>query len=100
MTKFKLITSAAFALMLSATATLAQTAPTTPIVAGTIKKVDTEQGKVTLDHAKIPNLDMEAMSMVWRVKDPQMLKGLKAGDKVKFTADRVDGTLTVTSIKK
>ena len=99
MTKFKLVITA-MALVLGTTMVSAQTAPATPPVAGTIKKVDTEQGKVTIDHAKIPNLDMEAMSMVWGVKDPEMLKGLKAGDKIKFTADRVDGSLTVTSIKK
>lgn len=89
-----------FTILLGAVSASAQGAPTTPAVAGTIKKVDAEQGKVTIDHGKIPNLDMDAMSMVWRVKDPDMLKGLKAGDKVKFTADRVDGSLTVTSIKK
>jgi Cu(I)/Ag(I) efflux system periplasmic protein CusF len=100
MIKFNLIAFTALTLMIGESTVSAQTAPTTPSVAGTIKKVDTEQGKVTIDHAKIPNLDMDAMSMVWRVKDVEMLKGLKAGDKVKFTADRVDGSLTVTSIKK
>jgi len=97
MTKLKTIAAATLAVMLGAASASAQTTPT---VEGTIKKVDAEQGKVTIDHGKIPNLDMDAMSMVWRVKDPDMLKGLKAGDKVKFTADRVDGALTVTSIKK
>ena len=29
-----------------------------------------------------------------------MLKQVKAGDKVQFTADRVNGQITVTSIKK
>ncbi|MBY0611226.1 MAG: copper-binding protein [Beijerinckiaceae bacterium] len=91
---------ASLAIVVGAVSASAQGAPATPTVAGTIKKVDAEQGKVTIDHAKIPNLDMDAMSMVWKVKDPEMLKGLKAGDKVKFTADRVDGALTVTSIKK
>ncbi len=102
MAKFKLIACTTFAMLLGANAASAQTAPATPLVAGTVKKIDTEQGKVTLTHDKVPNLDMDAMStgMVWRVKDPDMLKGLKAGDKVKFTADRVDGSLTVTSIKK
>jgi Cu(I)/Ag(I) efflux system periplasmic protein CusF len=101
MTKLNHVVFTAIAILMGATSGMAQTVPAiTPAVAGTIKKVDVEQGKITIDHAKIPNLEMDAMSMVWRVKDVDMLKGLKAGDKVKFTADRVDGSLTVTSIKK
>lgn len=78
-------------------AALAQGLPT---VTGTVEKVDTAQGKVTIDHGAIPNLDMDAMTMVFRAQDPALLKGIKAGDKVQFTADRVNGQISVTSIKK
>ena len=78
-------------------ATFAQGLPT---VSGTVEKVDTAQGKVTIDHGPIKNLDMESMTMVFRAQDPALLKGLKAGDKVQFTADRVNGQISVTSIKK
>jgi len=78
-------------------AALAQNLPT---VTGTVEKVDTAQGKITIDHGPIQNLDMEAMTMVFRAQDPALLKGLKAGDKVQFTADRVNGQISVTSIKK
>ena len=78
-------------------AALAQGLPT---VTGTIEKIDTAQGKITIDHGPIKNLDMEAMTMVFRAQDPALLKGLKAGDKVQFTADRVNGQISVTSIKK
>ena len=78
-------------------AALAQGLPT---VTGTVEKVDTAQGKITIDHGPIKNLDMEAMTMVFRAQDPNLLKGLKAGDKVQFTADRVNGQISVTSIKK
>lgn len=78
-------------------AALAQNLPT---VSGTVEKVDTAQGKVTTDHGPIQNLDMEAMTMVFRAQDPNLLKGLKAGDKVQFTADRVNGQISITSIKK
>ena len=71
-----------------------------PTVTGTVEKVDTAQGKITIDHGPIQNLDMEAMTMVFRAQDPNLLKGLKAGDKVQFTADRVNGQISVTSIKK
>ena len=65
-----------------------------------MEKVDTAQGKITLDHGAIPNLNMDAMTMVFRVQDPTMLKQVKSGDKVQFTANRVNGQITVTSIKK
>jgi Cu/Ag efflux protein CusF len=69
-------------------------------VSGTVKKIDEAQGKLTIDHGPIKNLDMEAMSMVFRAGDPAMLKGLKAGDKIKFAADRVNGQITVTKLQK
>jgi len=84
------------ALSLSSAA-LAQGLPT---VSGTVEKVDTAQGKITIDHGPIKNLDMEAMTMVFRAQDLALLKGVKAGDKVQFTADRVNGQISVTSIKK
>ena len=71
-----------------------------PLVRGTIEDVDSAQGKVTINHGKIPNLDMDAMSMVFRAADPGMLKRVKKGDKVQFTADRVNGQITVTKIQK
>ncbi|WP_246205229.1 copper-binding protein [Microvirga arsenatis] len=71
-----------------------------PTVSGTVEKVDTAQGKVTIDHGPIPNLNMDAMTMVFRVQDPAVLKGVKAGDKVQFQADRVNGQISVVSIRK
>ena len=71
-----------------------------PTVSGTVEKVDRTAGKVTIDHGEIPNLKMVAMTMVFRAQDPAVLKGLRAGDKVQFTADRVNGQISVTSIKK
>jgi Cu(I)/Ag(I) efflux system protein CusF len=67
---------------------------------GTVKKIDDAQGKLTIDHGPIKNLDMDSMTMVFRAGDPTMLKGLKAGDKIKFDADRVNGQITVTKLQK
>ena len=66
---------------------------------GEVRKVDKEQGKVTLKHGPLKNLDMPAMTMVFRISDPKMLDGIKEGDKVKFAADKVNGALTVTAIE-
>lgn len=80
----------------------AQDAPATPgapQVDAEVRKIDKEQGKVTLRHGPIPNLDMPNMTMVFRVSDPKLLGAIKEGDKVKFTADKVNGAYTITSIQ-
>ena len=78
------------------TAVSAQTVPTD----GEVTKIDAAQGKLTLKHGPIKNLDMDGMTMVFTVAEPAMLKSVKVGDKVKFEADRVNGRLTVTKIEK
>lgn len=69
-------------------------------VDGEVKKVDPEAGKITLKHGEIKNLDMPAMQMSFRVSDPNWLKTLQVGDKVKFTADKVGGQFTITTLEK
>lgn len=87
-------TTATLALLLVALPAAAQS------VSGTVTKVDEPQGKLTINHGPIKNLDMDAMTMVFRAGDPAMLKGLKAGTKIKFDADRVNGQITVTKLQK
>ena len=78
-------------------AALAQGLPT---VTGTVEKVDTAQSKVTIDHGPIKNLDMDAMTMVFRTQDPAVVKGIKAGDRIRFQADRVNGQISIVKIQK
>jgi Cu(I)/Ag(I) efflux system periplasmic protein CusF len=66
---------------------------------GTVKKVDPSAGKLTIAHGPLENLGMPAMTMVFRVKDPAMLAKVKTGDKIRFTAERVAGTFTVTALE-
>lgn len=87
----------ALAATVFAVAALAQAA--LPVVEGEVRKVDLEAGKITIRHGDIGNLDMPAMTMVFRARDPVMLDTLRPGDKVKFTAGRIDGALTVLSIE-
>lgn len=68
-------------------------------VAGEVRKVDLEQGKVTIRHDAIVNLDMPAMTMVFRAEKPELLKNVKAGDKIRFQAESTAGTLVVTHIE-
>lgn len=64
-----------------------------------VRKVDREAKKITLKHGEIRNLEMPPMTMVFQVSDVALLEQLKQGDKVKFTAEKVKGAYTVTSIE-
>ena len=66
---------------------------------GEVRKVDKSAGKVTIRHGELRTLEMPAMTMVFTAKDPAMLDGLKEGDKVKFTADKVNGVYIVTTVE-
>ncbi|MDH0115582.1 hypothetical protein CFBP5875_19460 [Agrobacterium pusense] len=66
---------------------------------GTVKKVDAAAKKVTIIHEELKNLDMPAMTMVFRVKDDAMLEKLKEGANIEFIAERADGKLVVAKVK-
>ncbi len=66
---------------------------------GEVRKVDKPAKKITLKHGPLVNLDMPGMTMVFQVADPAMLDQVKAGDKVKFVADKVGGNYIVTKIE-
>jgi len=69
---------------------------------GEVKKIDEAAGKITLKHGPIKSLDMEeeSMTMVFRVKEPAMLKSVKVGDKVQFEAERATAGITITKMQK
>ena len=66
---------------------------------GEIRKVDKDAKKITVKHGPLPKLDMPAMTMVFQVKDPAMLDQVKAGDKVRFEAEKIGGAFTLTKIE-
>lgn len=84
--------------LLSSSAIFAQDA----MVNGEVKKVDETAKKITLKHGAIKNLGMDedGMTMVFKVQDPAMLKQVKAGDKVQFTAERGSDGIAITKIQK
>jgi Cu(I)/Ag(I) efflux system protein CusF len=70
-------------------------------VDGEIRRVDKDAQKLTIRHGPLPQLDMPMpMTMVYRVKDPALLDQVKAGDKVKFEAEKIGGAFTVTRIER
>ena len=70
-----------------------------PMVDGEVRKIDPSANKITLKHGEIKNLEMPPMTMVFQVKDPAMLEKVKAGDKVQFTVDNVNGAMTVLTLE-
>lgn len=66
---------------------------------GTVKKIDVKAKKVTLIHEELKALEMPAMTMVFRVKDDALFEKLKEGASIEFVAERVEGKLTVTTVK-
>ena len=64
-----------------------------------VRKVDKDAAKITLSHGEIRNLEMPPMTMVFQVKDKAMLDKVKAGDKVRFAADKVGGAYTIIQIE-
>jgi len=80
-------------------APVATTDAATSLTEGEVRKIDRAQGKLTLRHGPIENLDMPGMTMVFKVSDPGLLEGLKVGDKIRFTAESHQGALTVTAIE-
>lgn len=72
---------------------------TTKFTAGEVRKVDADTGKVTIRHERIENLDMPAMTMVFKAGKPELLAGVKAGDQIRFRAETIAGAITVTEIQ-
>jgi Cu(I)/Ag(I) efflux system periplasmic protein CusF len=79
---------------------VAQAQAQAPASTAEVVKVDKEAGRITLKHNGIKALDVPPMSLVFRVSNPQMLNDVAAGDRVRFTAARVDGQYTLTAITK
>jgi Cu(I)/Ag(I) efflux system periplasmic protein CusF len=72
------------------TAALAQ-----DMTAGEVTKLDKAAGRITLKHGGIKQLDMPPMAMAFRLRD-----GVAVGDRVRFSAERIDGQYVVTSLGK
>ena len=66
---------------------------------GEVRKIDKDAKKITLKHGPIKSMDMPGMTMVFQVKDPALLAKVKAGDKIRFQAEKLDGVIVVTAIE-
>jgi Cu(I)/Ag(I) efflux system periplasmic protein CusF len=70
---------------------------------GEVRKFDKDAKKITLKHGPIKNLDMPGMTMVFQVKDANLMDKLAllaVGDKILFTAEQQQGAYVVTGAEK
>lgn len=67
--------------------------------AGTVTEIDAAKDKVILDHGDITELQWPAMKMGFAIK-PELLAGIKVGDKVDFEIDWDGKVGTVSKIEK
>jgi Cu(I)/Ag(I) efflux system periplasmic protein CusF len=75
------------------------TAVTPGMTDGEIRKIDKENGKITIKHSEIKHMDMPPMSMVFNVKDMAMLDKVQAGQKIQFIVIQDAGKMVVTDIQ-
>ena len=74
-------------------------APAAPATEGEVRKIDRDAKKITIKHGEIANLGMPAMTMVFVARDPALLDQVKVGDKIRFTAEKIEGAIAVTRIE-
>lgn len=67
---------------------------------GTVKKIDTAKGTVTLAHGPIASLNWPAMTMSFKLKDAALAKGIKAGDAVDFELVQSGSEYVVTRLQQ
>jgi len=72
----------------------------TELTDGEVRKVDSDNRKITLKHGEIRNLDMPPMTMTFNVKDAALLDKLQIGDRVRFRAEKDKGSYWVTVIER
>jgi Cu/Ag efflux protein CusF len=60
-----------------------------------VRRIDARGKRLSLRHGPIPNLDMPPMTMFFQVSDPAMLDQVKVGDRIRFSADKVNNQYTV-----
>lgn len=96
MNRFVFVAATAIAMSIAAAASANM-----HLIKGKVTKVDSSAQKLTIRHGAIKKFDMDdGMTMVFRVKDPAMLKQVKPGDDIQFNVDRVNGAFTVMEIQK
>lgn len=66
-----------------------------PLASGRVVAVDRAGSHITLEYRPIPQLFLDGGTRIFHVGDPTSLKGLGAGDKVRFEVERAGRSYTI-----
>jgi Cu(I)/Ag(I) efflux system periplasmic protein CusF len=93
-----LLTTGAFvAAAMLGHASLALAASDTAV--GDVTKVDRDPPRLTIRHGELKALDMPAMTMAFRLQSPTLADGVKPGDRVRFTVEKINGQYVLTRVE-
>jgi Cu/Ag efflux protein CusF len=62
---------------------------------GVVKKIDKAAGEIVIQHGQLDSIAMPPMTMAFGVADKTWLNKLKAGDKIRFSAELKNGSPSV-----
>lgn len=74
-------------------------AATSAVADGEVRKIDKENGKITIRHGEIKHMDMPPMTMVFTAKDKALLDKVQVGQKIQFTVVHEGGKMVVTDMQ-
>ena len=69
------------------------------LINGEVRRIDTENRKLTIRHEAIPEFEMAAMTMIFGVADTIALDQLKVGDTIRFSLKKSEGKWRVVRIE-
>ena len=64
---------------------------------GEVRRIQPDQGKIAIKQGAISDLNLPAMTLSYKI-DAALLKNIKAGDSVSFTAERVGKDYVIKEI--
>jgi Cu/Ag efflux protein CusF len=67
---------------------------------GIIVKVDPARAQVILKHERIKRIDMDAMTMPFKVAEGVALTSFKTGEKVRFTLKEANSHLVIDAMER
>ena len=67
-------------------------------IGGEVVKIEAERGTVRLRHDPVAHLHLPATTTTFRYVDPRLVLRIKEGDRIRFRADRYDGTLRLVAV--
>lgn len=68
----------------------------TTLTDGLVKKIDKAAGEIVIQHGPLDSIGMPPMTMAFGVADKAWLNKLKAGDRIRFSAEMKGGNAIVS----